>query len=59
MLGVKVFGRGVMAYTDRPGFRGDLLLCDSRSVADCLPGLRTKQEMNLQGGAQNRVLRAA
>ena len=48
-----------MAYTDRPGFRGDLLLCDSRSVADCLPGLRTKQEMNLQGGAQNRVLRAA
>ena len=48
-----------MAYTDRPDFRGDLFLCDSRSVAFfSRPGLRTKQEMNLQGGAQNRVLRA-
>ena len=55
MLGVKVSGRGVTAYTDRPGFRGDLLLCDSRSVS---AGTRTAYEagLNLHCGAQNRVL---
>ena len=43
------------AYTDRPGFRGDLLLCDSRSVS---AGTRTAYEagLNLHCGAQNRVL---
>ena len=55
VLGVKVSGRGVTAYTDRPGFRGDLLLCDSRSVS---AGTRTAYEagLNLHCGAQNRVL---
>ena len=28
MLGVKDFGRAPMAWSIRPGFRGDLVLCD-------------------------------
>ena len=44
-----------MAWSIRPGFRGDLVVCDG--------GLHPYQDpsayelgMNLQGGAQNRVL---
>ena len=33
-----------MAYTNRPGYRGDLFLCDSRTVPFVEPGLRTKQD---------------
>ena len=28
MLGVKDYGRAPMAWSIRPGFRGDLVLCD-------------------------------
>jgi len=28
VLGVKDFGRAPMAWSIRPGFRGDLVLCD-------------------------------
>ena len=55
MLGVKDPGRVPMAWSIRPGFRGDLVLCDG--------GLNPYRDpsayelgMNLQGGAQNRVL---
>ena len=55
VLGVKDSGRTPMAWSIRPGFRGDLLLCDSRSVS---AGTRTAYEagLNLHCGAQNRVL---
>ena len=58
MLGVKDFGRTPMAWSIRPGFRGDLVLCDE--VVNSVFGSRFAYElgMNLQGGAQNRVLRA-
>ena len=58
MLGVKDFGRAPMAWSIRPGFRGDLVLCDE--VENSGFGSRFAHElgMNLQGGAQNRVLRA-
>ena len=59
MLGVKDSGRAPMAWSIRPGFRGDLVLCDG----DCELPFREaffayEPGMNLQGGAQNRVLRA-
>ena len=59
MLGVKDPGRAPMAWSIRPGFRGDLVLCDE--VENSNGGSRFAYEpgMNLQGGAQNRVLRAA
>ena len=47
VLGVKVFGRGVMAYTNRPGFRGDLLSCDSRPVPSP-EGARTAYETGIE-----------
>ena len=59
MLGVKDFGRAPMAWSIRPGFRGDPVLCDEVENS-ILFGSRFAHElgMNLQGGAQNRVLRA-
>ena len=58
MLGVKDPGRAPMAWSIRPGFRGDLKLVRRRW--ELLVGSRFAYEsgMNLQGGAQNRVLRA-
>ena len=59
MLGVKDYGRAPRAWSIRPVFRGDLVLCDE--ICELLrleaffaygPG------KNLQSGAQNRVLRA-
>ena len=47
MLGVKVFGRGVMAYTNRPGSRGDLLSCDSR-IASAFADARTAYETGIE-----------
>ena len=59
MLGVKDFGRIPMAWDIRPGFRGDLTLCDDEK--NLLPGGSIAYEPgeNLHGGAQNRVLCAA
>ena len=59
MLGVKVSGRAPMAWSIRPGYRGDLVLCDEVENSMRM-GSRFAYEpgMNLQGGAQNRVLRA-
>ena len=56
MLGVKDFGRIPMAWDIRPGFRGDLFLCDGGTYP--LDGDPSAYEfgMNLQGGAPNRVL---
>ena len=58
MLGVKDSGRAPMAWSIRPGFRGDPVLCDV--VENSLGGSLFAHElgMNLQGGAQNHVLRA-
>ena len=59
MLGVKDLGRAPMAWSIRPGFRGDLVLCDE--VCELLllgSHFAYEPGMNLQGGAQNRVLRA-
>ena len=58
MLGVKDPGRAPMAWGIRPGFRGDLVLCDGGKFPERGP-LAYEPGMNLQGGAQNRVLRAA
>ena len=59
MLGVKDFGRAPMAWGIRPGFRGDPVLYDEVENSIFF-GSRFAYElgMNLQGGAQNRVLRA-
>ena len=58
MLGVKDLGRAPMAWRIRPGFRGDLNLvrriCELRVEAF----FAYESSKNLQGGAQNRVLRA-
>ena len=59
MLGVKDPGRAPMAWGIRPGFRGDLVLCDDGFDLRGEARSRTSQDMNLQGSAQNRVLRAA
>ena len=58
MLGVKDPGRTPMAWSIRPDFRGDLVLCDE--VENSFFGSLFAYEpgMNLQGDAQNRVLRA-
>ena len=57
MLGVKDSGRAPMAWSIRPGFRGDLILCDGGKYPEWDPSAY-ESGMNLQGGAQNRVLRA-
>ena len=57
MLGVKDLGRAPMAWSIRPGFRGDLVLCDGGMHPYRDPSAY-ELGMNLQGGAQNRVLRA-
>ena len=58
MLGVKDFGRAPMAWSIRPGFRGDLVLCDEVENSNGGSLFAYESGMNLQGGAQNRVLRA-
>ena len=58
MLGVKDSGRAPMAWGIRPVFRGDLVLCDDGENPGRGP-IAYESGMNLQGGAQNRVLRAA
>ena len=56
MLGVKDPGRTPMAWSIRPGFRGDLFLCDDGKIP-CIGGpFAYELGMNLQGSAQNRVL---
>ena len=57
MLGVKDYGRAPMAWSIRPDFRGDLVLCDGGMNPFRDPSAY-ELGMNLQGGAQNRVLRA-
>ena len=59
MLGVKDPGRAPMAWSIRPGFRGDLVLCDEVENSGLEASSRTGRDRNLQGSAQNRVLRAA
>ena len=58
MLGVKVSGRTPMAWRIRPGYRGDLVLCDDGKVTAFFAETPIAYEpgMNLQGSAQNRVL---
>ena len=59
MLGVKDLGRTPMAWSIRPGFRGDLVLCDEACGTPIWEAFFAYEPgMNLQGGAQNRVLRA-
>ena len=58
MLEVKDSGRVPMAWDIRPVFRGDLVLCDDGECLGSEARSRTNQDMNLQGSAQNRVLRA-
>ena len=58
MLGVKDSGRVPMAWDIRPGFRGDLVLCDDGQLLMFEARSRTNQDGNLQGSAQSRVLRA-
>ena len=55
MLGVKDSGRTPMAWSIRPGFRGDLVLCDGGKL-HLLEPAAYEPGMNLQGSAQNRVL---
>ena len=59
MLGVKDPGRVLMAWDIRPGFRGDLVLCDDGQLLKLEARSHTNQDRNLQGSAQSRVLRAA
>ena len=59
MLGVKDPGRAPMAWRIRPGFRGDPVLCDDGEEPRNGAPIAYGPGMNLQGGAQNRVLRAA
>ena len=57
MLGVKDPGRAPMAWSIRPGFRGDLVLCDDgKATAFAVTPIAYEPGMNLQGSAQNRVL---
>ena len=59
MLGVKDLGRTPMAWSIRPDFRGDLNLVRRRCELPFREALYAYEPgMNLQGGAQNRVLRA-
>ena len=58
MLGVKDPGRAPMAWSIRPGFRGDLVLCDEVENSKFGSLFAYEPGMNLQGDAQNRVLRA-
>ena len=55
MLGVKDSGRTPMAWSIRPGFRGDLVLCDGGKIPIARGSLAYEPGKNLQGGAQNRV----
>ena len=59
MLGVKDHGRVPMAWDIRPVFRGDLVLCDEVENSKSGSLFAYEPGMNLQGGAQNRVLCAA
>ena len=60
MLGVKDLGRAPMAWSIRPDFRGDLkLVRQGRELQMLEASFAYESSMNLQGGAQNRVLRAA
>ena len=56
MLGVKVPGRTPMAWSIRPGYRGDLLLCDDGKYPPDEGPIAYELGKNLQGSAQNRVL---
>ena len=56
MLGVKDPGRVPMAWSIRPGFRGDLVLCDEVENSNVGSLFAHEPGMNLQSGAQNRVL---
>ena len=58
MLGVKDLGRAPMAWSIRPDFRGDLVLCDEVENSNVESRFAYEPGKNLQGGAQNRVLRA-
>ena len=58
MLGVKDLGRVPMAWSIRPDFRGDPVLCDELRTPFGEAFFAYELGMNLQGGAQNRVLRA-
>ena len=59
MLGVKDLGRAPMAWSIRPGFRGDPVLYDEVENSNFVGSLFAYEPgMNLQGDAQNRVLRA-
>ena len=58
MLGVKDLGRVPMAWNIRPDFRGDLVLCDEVENSNVGSLFAYEPGMNLQCGAQNRVLRA-
>ena len=58
MLGVKDFGRTPMAWSIRPDFRGDLNLVRRRLTSSDGDPIAYESSKNLQGGAQNRVLRA-
>ena len=56
MLGVKDFGRIPMAWDIRPGFRGDPYIVRQRLSSPEWGPTAYEMGMNLQGGAQNRVL---
>ena len=57
MLGVKDLGRAPMAWSIRPDFRGDLVLCDEAcELPEWEAFFAYEPGMNLQGSAQNRVL---
>ena len=46
-----------MAWRIRPGYRGDLVLCDDgKATAFAVTPIAYEPGMNLQGSAQNRVL---
>ena len=47
-----------MAWSIRPGFRGDPVLCDEVENSNVGSLFAHELGMNLQGGAQNHVLRA-
>ena len=58
-MGVKDYGRAPMAWSIRPVFRGDPVLCDEKRELLRLEAIFAYGPgKNLQSGAQNRVLRA-
>ena len=56
MLGVKDLGRIPMAWDIRPDFRGDSYFVRQRLTSPEWGPPAYEMSMNLQGGAQNRVL---